>query len=255
MTRVSLQLSCLSSFARSLQCNGKSIAAFQSRWETVSQQSVTQWRQAIVCAVVDNHWPSTAVSSRRTSNSASQHPHPSPSLITALLSLSTSVQQIGMPAALAKREQWSTNVLTDFISTSLEVLDPAGSDGRERAQQILWDLSFLGAMIRSWGETMQTSSNQLDALAAKLEKKLPNPDVNNTHISMDETLSRHRMLLAALLPASLTSNSTTTISGKATTSPKFVRSGTTESQYQPAIELVKPPPRFGLLLVGSTTAR
>ena len=72
---------------------------------------------------------------------------------------------------------------------------------------------------------------------------------------MDEVLSRHRMPLAALLPAGLVSRPPTLVPGKGAASPKTARAGATESQYQPAIELVKPPPRFGLLLVGSTTAR
>lgn len=80
-TRVSLQLSCLSTFARSLECDGKSVTgsrlksvressltpdctAFHTRWESISQQSLAQWRQTVVRAVIDTHWPSGIMCTR-----------------------------------------------------------------------------------------------------------------------------------------------------------------------------------------------
>ena len=109
---------------------------------------------------------------QRNTGSASQHPRPSSSLITALLSLSTSVQQIGIPPDTSKRDQWSSSVLADFITASSEALDPAGSDSLTSVQQILWDVVFLKGMISLWGKSMHPSDLQLEALTTRLRDKV-----------------------------------------------------------------------------------
>ncbi len=76
--------------------------------------------------------------------------------------------------------------------------------------------------------------------------------------SAQEYLSRTQILLAGLLPSYIhRSIEPTELTRKPEKSSVLLLYGTpaVEARFEPALELVKPPPRLGLLHVGAATVR
>ena len=84
------------------------------------------------------------------------------------------------------------------------------------------------------------------------------PSQSDLNASAQEYLSRTQILLAGLLPSQLRRDpETTEVTTKAGKPSNLLLYGTpvVETKFEPALELVKPPPRFGLLLVGGAAVR
>lgn len=83
------------------------------------------------------------------------------------------------------------------------------------------------------------------------------PTEEAVDIALSNHIARTQLLLAALLPPRPPSIHPGKAGGKESATNALLPFGVPagEQQVQPAMELVKPAPRFGLLLVGSTASR
>lgn len=92
-------------------------------------------------------------------SAASSPAGPSAPLFQALLSISTSVQNVGMSSDPSSRTTLAEATLRHFMSSVLE--GSAGSDAYRRGQQFLWDLRYLHKISALWGSEWEGTTASL----------------------------------------------------------------------------------------------
>ncbi|KAH9944230.1 uncharacterized protein BXZ73DRAFT_87170 [Epithele typhae] len=165
---------------------------------------------------------------------------PSPYLTQALLSLAAEMH-------ILRRFQASTT-LGCFIDLLLGRLEYTSGSG---AAQQLWDLVFLRALSGLWGLDGAKSSEEI---ASRISRQT---EVSSRlESSVQEYLAKTQILLSELLPTHVGEGERTTTNktGKAS-ALLLLGTPSVEQRFEPALELVKTPPRFGLLLVGGAPVR
>ncbi|CAL1695010.1 unnamed protein product [Somion occarium] len=261
ISRAALELGSEPRFAHSLGCEAQIISELQIKLRALHEQLIAHWRRDTVADVVREHWHKTSSAPHGKivqEHIDSSHPRPSSALLAALLSLSKSVQQIGTPLDPSQRARNGKMLLVDFVSATLDTLPSLQPQDSRRYLQLFWDMTFLRSMLTLWSGNKLEVGDRLHATIADVRQKLPTEAASDkVEHTMSELLSRLQIALSALLPPVPPSHQVVTAPAKGSTPSSILRpgSGAIESQYQPAVDLVKPPPRFGLLLVGSSASR
>lgn len=115
--------------------------------------------------------------SRPITAGASSSASPSAPLIQALLSISTSVQNVGMSSDPSSRTTLAEATLRHFMSSVLE--GSPGSDTYRRGQQFLWDLRYLHKISAlwgsDWGSTTSLLKEEIDRANAEVRLALSTP--------------------------------------------------------------------------------
>ncbi|KAF8526448.1 hypothetical protein JB92DRAFT_1113946 [Gautieria morchelliformis] len=190
---------------------------------------------------------------------------PSPQLIKAFLSLMSSLDRLGLSRSALVTKGVTKQVMQDFQTAVAQKVTATTSDWRRDEVQLLWDLTFLRQLSDVPPKGITEAE---DAISRKLthshERSVVSKDIVlklQGHIdhSINEYLPRAQILLAPLLNFSTLRKSTA--NGNAEVPTTAVKPASllplgvpkTDQDFRPAVETVKPSPRFGLLLVGSTS--
>ncbi|KAI0275017.1 hypothetical protein BC834DRAFT_850689 [Gloeopeniophorella convolvens] len=244
-----------SPFAADLRCGTVADTDFHESVSTLRDQSVDRWRGFVVINVLAEYQRST----QRSRSHSDLAPHPSWPLVQALSSLAESVYSVDAPPHISGPHQPSIAeaTLRQFVASLVSALGceesgkvPIGSETQ------LWDLKFLRRLLSLWHAEWDGLS-ELDKLIGRLQ---PSAD-GSAHPSSDDTsleqhILRNQILLAPLLPPAPprlpTSPSKSSTKDARTESLLLFGVPAVEQTVQPIMDLVKPGPRFGSLLVGNT---
>ncbi|KAA1467989.1 hypothetical protein DENSPDRAFT_927011 [Dentipellis sp. KUC8613] len=230
---------------------------FSAKARELHEQALDRWQKAVIKRVVAKYMDSVIATSKRSrahsSNAPTSLPPPSTAVIQALLSLSHSLQNLGMMNEPLGRTDLVDSCLRHLVSTVLDAVTAKQMDFQGTAPlAICSDLKFLRKLAELWGTEWTKLSASLDAKAAQLYAD----STTSSNHTLDDTpwddVLRTQLLLAPLLPPNIPKKA-----GKDGKLSTLLPLGTpvVEQKVQPAMELVKPAPRFGLLLVGSSAVR
>ena len=205
---------------------------------------------------------------------------PSWSLMQALLSLASYLHSVDTPSNPSRLK--SPNIVLTtlglFTTSLVEALATShqASGGQRDSQAKIWDLHFLRWLLTLW-TTNWHGLSELDQLIEKLQVCSPprhvdislpqtlqssSPSERSPHDDVaviEQHLRRTQILLAPLLPpiAPKTPAPPNKSSTKDTRTESLLQFGVpaAEQTAKPVMDLAKPGPRFGALLVGSTVPR
>ncbi|TFK36962.1 hypothetical protein BDQ12DRAFT_608918 [Crucibulum laeve] len=246
--RVADELGTSSSFISDIGCGQDAITDFQTHTTTLHDRIIDRWREYTVSSIIRNY-------GLLQPSHATLRAGPSPNLIEALLSLSAAVQQLGITRNPTKRTDVMQAALREFAYKWISKdWTPGGDEG-------LQDLAFLHALVSLQGPGWADISQ---GLQGKL-KEIIGPPIHpfnprsNTFVNLDklqrnasDCIPRMQTLLAPLLPPmkrpELSPDTGDKLAG-------LLQYGipSSDQQFHSAIDLAKPSPRFGLLLVGGST--
>ncbi|KAH9932407.1 hypothetical protein B0H21DRAFT_780985 [Amylocystis lapponica] len=250
--RIADELSTSSQFVTRLGCDPSATHDFQSNMAALHSLTIERWREHVIRHIMQGSCCAGA---------ESMPTRPSARLMQALLSLSSSIQQLGIAVSSLRQRHLVGGTLQRFVSQILERLADAEVPLPQQDWQELCDLDFLRVIAGMWDSECEDVARRLDGRIAQKWEKLRaqgtgTTSQQNLESALQDHLSRTQTLLAPLLPLP-TSPTTSTRKTKTEKSTSLLHHGLpmVEQQFQPAVELVKPSPRFGLLLVGSTAVR
>ncbi|KAG6910534.1 hypothetical protein DXG01_009953 [Tephrocybe rancida] len=256
LSRVSDELSSTSPFISEIGCQPSVTQDFRKTTAALHDRVVDRWRTYTVSTIVREH--RLANRPLHPALKASKPSGPSSDLVQSLLTLSTSIQDLGLPRSQAWQRPLVKTTVEHFIT------EFTGNDCDKDSLQSLYDLAFLWKLATLHGDVE-------DHLSSRLEQRLQENvslallsidplltvhqipadlDLETLHKNATDSLARTQTLLATLLPPQPhipTPDSMDKFSA-------LLQFGIPpqEGQFQPAIELAKPTSRFGLLLVGGT---
>ncbi|THH13587.1 hypothetical protein EW146_g6653 [Bondarzewia mesenterica] len=248
--RIANELSA-SDFLSNVSCGTDAGDEFQAKITALYELAVDRWRKYTVRSVVAKYRKTclSLFTSGRARDSASlKQPGPSSSLMQALLSISASVRDLGPSKELSCGKSLAEATLKHFITSLLD-----GLHSQNVSIQLLWDLKFLRKLSELWGSEWREIAALLDHEITRLSQS----EIIGDHLddSLSEDILRTQLLLAPLLPPPLPP--TDKPKNKDRKPSPLLQFGipVVEQQVQPPMDLVKPGPRFGQLLVGSTAVR
>ncbi|KAF8078884.1 Vps51/Vps67 domain-containing protein [Lyophyllum atratum] len=239
LARVSDELSSSSPFISEIGCQPSVMEDFREKTIALHDHVVHHWRTHTVSRIVREH---------RLAFRPIHHVHknslkpsgPSSDLVQSLLSLSNSIQELGVSPDQSRQRSLVQETLTQFIA------DFTGDGWDWDSVQSLHDVAFLRKLAAAQGEGCSDLSSILEG---RLEENLP-ADLNleDLHKSATDSLARMQTLFATLLPQ----HPPIPLSDSADKFSVLLPFGIPplDQQFQPAVELAKPTSRFGLLLVG-----
>ncbi|KAG6814110.1 hypothetical protein H0H92_002105 [Tricholoma furcatifolium] len=255
LSRVSDELSSSSPFISEIGCQPSVLKDFRQTTSALHGRVVVRWRTCTVSSIVREHRlasklihpalkgqcePSLHLDVLMMALASLKPSGPSSHLVQSLLTLSTSLQDLGVP----RSQPWQRTLVKSTLEHFITELTGDGWD--ESCVQASYDMTFLWKLATLVGEGENEFPSQLEK---RIRENLPaEVDLDTLQKSAAESLARMQTLLATVLPPQKTipvADSTDKFSA-------LLRFGTPpqEGQFQPALELAKPTSRFGLLLVG-----
>ncbi|KZP01211.1 hypothetical protein CALVIDRAFT_559844 [Calocera viscosa TUFC12733] len=228
-----------------------SVQAFldsQSEFEDVHRASLARWRKASVRKALNEFGP---ISKDQWGHVplptiAGIPSHPSAALVQSLLSLKQSIVQLGIAGTQRGHDDVVTGLLLEYQHEMAEALAEVDSFDEKVAPQALWDVEFVAAMTnKSSGKKGNKLANILDGLREGVaSSSTRSTDELKSAIASSVTIQRQRtqVLFAPLLGASKKSE----LFGLGPPAQSI------DTDVGNPLDVVKPSPRFGLLLVGSS---
>lgn len=195
---------------------------------------------------------------------------PSTAVVEALLHLASSLQDFWAAVDPTRKKKLVSESIIHLVSRvdATELTEPT------RAVQYYWDVRFVRQLLDAWD--LADTQTQLDGQLANLREKvrslsevvrldltiaqLRSLGVDRPQVEGDDSipdyLSRMQVIFAPLFPPPEV-QVTTSANDKATKSTVLLcyAPPAAEQHFQPALDLVKPSARFGLLLLGSSNTR
>ncbi|KAL6310178.1 hypothetical protein BKA93DRAFT_814474 [Sparassis latifolia] len=252
-----------SAFVTNIGCERATIDEFQQKMSLLYDRIIEKWREHTIRKIIKDNgavrvdlsaFQLSFIYAPATANTSSPI-RPSSGLMQSLLLLSTSTQQLGMSIHSARQQPLVEVTLRRYINRLHDHIGCNESTVLRENMQDLWDLAFLRRVACMWGDGEWLKVvQQLDARMVQLRSKLIEHGASETQLEFDgalsEYLSRTQTLIHPLLPPSPSPS----VKSKSTS---LLRHGqpAVEQHVQPVLELVKPSPRFGLLLVGGGTVQ
>jgi len=245
LIRVSEELSSSSPFDSCIGCQEYVMKEFHEEIRDLHKRIIDRWRRSTVSRIVDKYHlacrPMHLTPTKHTTPSG-----PSTELVQSLLSLSSSIQQLGNSRDQGKQSSIVRTTLREFI-TAL-----TGDGWEEGGARPLSDLAFLWKLTDLHGaecaELRRLLEQEMEG-EIQLRSETTLIDLQRT---ASESLARMQTLLASLLfSAPPLPKSSSDASDKFAALLPY-GAPVVDQQFQSAVELAKPTSRFGLLLVGGT---
>ncbi|KAI0639590.1 hypothetical protein C8Q77DRAFT_1224547 [Trametes polyzona] len=257
--RICQELVSSSDFFERIGCAEAVAHASRDRLVELFNRAMQHWRERVVAKIVKGGPESASRHSGLRLPTKGDYllpTRPSSVLTEALLSLSSEVQQLGVCLDNARRQQQIRLALEQFVVTYLDaegVLSPSYAEGL----QALWDASFLRRLSQLWEGTARDVLDRIDAYIARQREGADDafPPHSDIDASTQAYITKTQVLLAPLLPALPAPDLQPANKTEKTSSLLLFGIPGAEQGFEPALELVKPPPRFGLLLVGGAALR
>ncbi|KAI0673317.1 hypothetical protein C8Q78DRAFT_1067674 [Trametes maxima] len=248
--RISQELSSPSGFFIRIGCGEAAAKGFRQQVSSLAANLTERWQQQTVSQVIEASFkacqppqlplPGTVLPSR-----------PSPYLTETILFLSSELQRLGVCLDGECRQQLVRTTLVKFIIAFVNRSERDARPQRTHTAQLLWDFSLLRQLAQLWGIGVEDVIQRIDASTARLADSPPESDIDT---SAEEYLTKTQVLLAPLLPTYRPTTSETKKGDKQSTLLLFGPPAA-EHGFESALQLVKTPPRFGLLLVGGAALR
>ncbi|KAF8807829.1 hypothetical protein BYT27DRAFT_7189922 [Phlegmacium glaucopus] len=232
LSRVTEDLASASLFVENIACSHYAGQEFKSKLALSNTKIIQKWRETIVTQIIrDSHF----LRGKHPSESATPD-GPSPQLVQSLLSVSDSTRRLGIACHPARQKVVVQDTLRLLITSWI-------NEGWENyGNQALHDLAFLRKIADAYGSEWEDISA---LLAGKLKANASDStDHENIESCASEYLARTQTLFSGLLPS---------LSETAPES-QLLQFGvpSTRQNYHSVLDLAKPSPRFGMLLVGNT---
>ncbi|KAK2461556.1 hypothetical protein APHAL10511_006019 [Amanita phalloides] len=224
---IMIELAASSFFVTLIGCPSDVAQEFRQKLETLYDKTLDRWRNHVISTCLMNHvnpLPSSPVKSKQL--------HPSASLLRSLIALSMSTLQLGPPRDLAKWDLVVRGTFRSFVSRYL-------AHEVESGPQTTSDLAVLRQIVKQYGEEWHDIDEEL---LKRLKKTADFPDFEKTAA---QALARCQNLLSPLLSYEIPDQMPNDKQGF------LLPFGmpASDTQYQSALSVAKPGPRFGLLLV------
>ncbi|CDO72958.1 hypothetical protein BN946_scf185007.g12 [Trametes cinnabarina] len=250
ISRITQELAKSPGFFVHLGCDEATTQLFRERLGALVATVVREWQKQIVLRIVERH-----IDYRSLGTGGSSEPmRPSAGLTEALLSLSSELQHLGVHLDRDYRQRHAASTLQCFIAA---LCDRVERDPSAAGPQVLWDLSFLRHIVRTWGPSCQDALERIDHIVISLREDADAQDEPEVDFdsSTQAYLAKTQILLASLLPSRPAAEVGPT--GKADKSSSLLLFGIppAEHGFESALQLIKTPPRFGLLLAGGAALR
>lgn len=232
LSRVIEDLVSASLFVENIACSQHAGQEFKGQLALSNAKIIDKWRETIVVQITrDSHFL------------RGKHPFqsvapagPSPELVQSLSSVSEATRRLGIARHAARQKVVVQDTLRLLITSWI-------NEGWENYDdQALHDLAFLRKIADTYGSAWEDVSA---LLGGKLKAKASNStDHGNIERCASEYLARTQTLFSGLLPS---------LSSTASES-QLLQFGVppTRQNHHSALDLAKPSPRFGMLLVGNT---
>ncbi|KZT02444.1 uncharacterized protein LAESUDRAFT_706143 [Laetiporus sulphureus 93-53] len=259
------KLASTSSFITTIGCDELETSKFRKLMHAICDSVMQRWMNHVLKQIIATY-ASTFTSSdisRQQGIASSSVTSVSPALVHVLFLLSSSLHDISVYLEPAERTDLIANSLRDFFQAVRDSIQNAEQKGTTNQTDVqhFYDMIFLRKLACEWKSRLPDVLETLDHHLAATQKKLSQANVVHLQLDVDgsiaEYLSRTQTLLSLLLPPH---DIRVEMGGKTQThdqSNSLLPCGipAVGQHLQPAMELVKPSARFGLLLVGGAALR
>ncbi|KAJ1308534.1 hypothetical protein OPQ81_004235 [Rhizoctonia solani] len=249
--RLANALASHSIFITNLSCSKDTTIDAENNLRDVHNKSIDLWRTRSCRDALAIYHPAFEACSPKDLNMLSIL-RPSNHLMSALMELTASINSLGMTLD----ELRAKNISNSLLSAFRELL-VARVPVEHAPDQVIWDLMFL--------KGMQYAQEGRDKYAANPDNESSSGIINSHFQKYSEedkqsinTLLRDQVARSQLLFSTLLDIKTPSIQPKQTRAQNiFLPLGVppTETDFRPALDLVKPCTRFGMLPVPTTQAR
>ncbi|TBU34734.1 hypothetical protein BD311DRAFT_802305 [Dichomitus squalens] len=261
IARICQELISSSDFFTRVGCSPTTTDVLRDRVHTLYVTLTETWQERTVARIVEVNFSEQPLGHniRHSSDDSTAPSRPSHALAQALLSLSFELQQLGVCLEGDRRRLQVASALRRFVVAYLARLERNAPESIDI--QTLWDLAFLQKLTQLWGKDTSDTSDRLAAsITARRDawagaKVPPQPDLAASALGY---LSRTQILFAGLLPFETRRNpgkAEPMVNAEKPSNLLVYGTPAVETKFEPALELVKPPQRFGLLLVGGVAVR
>lgn len=242
-----------SSFIKDLSCSEDTIKDVNAALKDVHRKSLRLWCTHSSENALKLYQPAFDDSPSKECNNIATILRPSNRLMSALTSLMSSIDSLGMTLEELRAEQ-----VPQLLLDAFEGLVAAGTPVEHAPDQVVWDLMFLKEM-------QQVLDRSKDA--ENPERWVSSNDVIGSHLkecseetqkavksAIHDQLARSQLLFSTLLDAHV---SAATKPAQSRAQNAFLPLGVppSETDFRSALELVKPCQRFGMLPITATQAR
>ncbi|CAE6418759.1 unnamed protein product [Rhizoctonia solani] len=249
--RLANALAGYSNFITNLSCSQDTAMRAEHSLKGVHNKSLDRWRARSCQNSMTIYQPAFETYPSREPNIVSIL-RPSNHLISALMALTSSINSLGMTLDELRAKKISNTLLSAF-----ESLIVAGIPVEHVPDQVVWDLMFLKEMRRVQRSQDQDVANLDDESSGGIInshfQKYSEEDRHRVNILLRDQLARSQLLFSILLDVR-----TSSIQPKQSRAQNmFLLLGVppAETDFRPALDLVKPCTRFGMLPVPTTQAR
>ncbi|KDR85455.1 hypothetical protein GALMADRAFT_132149 [Galerina marginata CBS 339.88] len=227
LCRTAADLAYSSLFIQNIGCSHESAKDFKQKMVSINDKVLRKWKEITVDRIIQECRPRLQKRPLQTTGGPSSH------ILQALLSICDSVRQLGVFHHPARQNSIAQELLRSFIMSWF-----AKGDAGEHSMQ---DIAFLQKLSDQYGPPWADAS---DLLAGKLKTSVCD-DVTLSGLgkTASEYLARTQTLLSSLLPPP----------PAPTLDAPLLQFGIPSlgQNHDSAVDLAKPSPRFGMLLVGN----
>jgi len=226
LSRVTADLAYSSPFVQNIGCSHESAQEFKRNMLFINEKVIRKWRETTIDHILQECRP--GLQKQQTLAG------PSPQILQALLTLCESIRQLGIFHQPVRQNSIAQELLRSLVTSWF-------GQNHEDGGQSLHDLAFLQKLSDQYGQSWAETSNLLAGrLKASVRDDAMLSDLEKT---ASDYLARTQTLLSGLLPppSTLALDAPLLQFGNPSAGPSHI----------PAIDLAKPSPRFGMLLVGN----
>ncbi|KAJ7293153.1 hypothetical protein C8J57DRAFT_1161634 [Mycena rebaudengoi] len=250
--QVAAELGSASPFVSGIGGGEQVVKDFKKRTKALHDRIIDRWRSYTVSRIIQQQRAAFRPKLKALPHSTTPTT-PSPELVESLLTLSSSVQALGVARSRARQNTVTEKTLRLFIT------EWVGEGWKNNGVQALCDIAFLHRLadLRTpeWDDVCTLLDSKAQDYREKLQADRGAQNGWNDGAAVDY-LARTQTLFAPLLPWQSPMRAAALNDGADKFAPLLpFGSPALDQPFQPAVELAKASSRFGLLLVGNTSSR
>ncbi|CAE7226482.1 unnamed protein product [Rhizoctonia solani] len=237
-----------STFIANLSCSQDTIIHVEDNLTNAHNRSIDLWRVGSCEHALTIYRPAFGGGPTRGPNIVSIS-RPSNYLTSALMVLTSSINSLGMTL-----DELRAKKISDTLLSTFESLIVAGMPVEYAPEQVVWDLMFLKEVQWAQGgrdkDTTNLGSGSSRSIVDSHFQKYSEEDRQTVSTTVRDQLARSQLLLSTLIDIQPPSAQSKQSRAQNTFLPLGVPP--TETDFRPALDLVKPCTRFGMLPVPTT---
>ncbi|KAJ7751297.1 Vps51/Vps67 domain-containing protein [Mycena maculata] len=231
-----------SPFVSAIGGGAEVVQDFKKRTKALHDRIIDRWRTYTVSQIVGQRRAAFRPKSK-TLPSSTIPSTPSSELVESLLTLSNSIQELGVSR---HRGPIADKTLRLFIT------EWVGDGWKQEGVQALCDIALLRRLADLRTPEWEDLCLLLDSKSQQFREQLQQDTANGWSDGAADYLARTQTLFASLLPLQSPMRTLDSSTDKFASLLPFGSPATDQQKFQPAVELAKSSSRFGLLLVGAS---